>query len=112
MEHGIESGRLTLSTEAREGVEHGEIQFIAVGTPPDEDGSADMQWVLATAKALENLEKAAELAPNFIDIQINCAHALVASNNKCKAKAVLSNMLSQASSDDQRQRIKKELDKT
>ena len=64
-----------------------------------------------TEKALENLEKAAALAPNFIDIQINYAHVLTASNNKVKAKAVLSNILSKASSDDQRQRIKKELDK-
>jgi cytochrome c-type biogenesis protein CcmH/NrfG len=45
--------------------------------------------VLDTAKALENLEKAAELAPGIIDIQINYAHVLVASNNKSKAKAVL-----------------------
>jgi putative PEP-CTERM system TPR-repeat lipoprotein len=64
-----------------------------------------------TAKALENLEKAAALAPNFIDIQINYAHVLVASNNKVKAKTVLSNLLSKASSADQRQKIKKELDK-
>ena len=64
-----------------------------------------------TAKALENLEKAATLAPNFIDIQINYAHVLVASNNKSKAKVVLSNLLSKADSDDQRKRIKKELDK-
>jgi len=64
-----------------------------------------------TEKALEILEKAAELAPGFIDIQINYAHALVANNNQSKAKAVLSNILSKANSDDQRQRIKNELDK-
>ena len=51
------------------------------------------------------------MAPNFIDIQINYAHALVASNKKGKAKVVLSNLLSKARSDDQRQKIKKELDK-
>ena len=62
-------------------------------------------------KALETLEKAAALAPNFIDIQVNYAHVLVVSNKKSKAKAVLSNILSKANSDDQRQRIKKELDK-
>jgi len=64
-----------------------------------------------TAKALENLEKAAELAPGFIDIQINYAHVLAASNNKSKAKAVLSTILSKANSDDQRKRIQMELDK-
>ena len=36
-------GRLSFTTDAAEGVAHGRIQFIAVGTPPDEDGSADLQ---------------------------------------------------------------------
>jgi len=44
------SGRLRFTTDVAEGVRHGEIQFIAVGTPPDEDGSADMQYVLAAAR--------------------------------------------------------------
>ena len=35
-------GRLNFTTDAAEGVAHGRIQFIAVGTPPDEDGSADL----------------------------------------------------------------------
>ena len=43
-------GRLTFSTDAVAAVEHGEVQFIAVGTPPDEDGSADLQYVLAAAR--------------------------------------------------------------
>ena len=36
-------GRLLFTTDAGEGVAHGRIQFIAVGTPPDEDGSADLK---------------------------------------------------------------------
>src|SRR3954470_1458344 len=44
------SGRLTFSTDVAAAVAHGDIQFIAVGTPPDEDGSADMQYVLAAAR--------------------------------------------------------------
>jgi UDPglucose 6-dehydrogenase len=44
------SGRLTFSTDVAASVKHGEIQFIAVGTPPDEDGSADLQYVLAAAR--------------------------------------------------------------
>jgi len=48
----IESGRLKFTTDAAEGVAHGLFQFIAVGTPPDEDGSADMQYVLAVAKSI------------------------------------------------------------
>ncbi|SAL54367.1 UDP-glucose dehydrogenase [Caballeronia peredens] len=44
------AGRIQFSTDVKAAVEHGEIQFIAVGTPPDEDGSADLQYVLAAAR--------------------------------------------------------------
>ena len=43
------AGRLDFTTDAEAGVKHGQVQFIAVGTPPDEDGSADLQYVLAVA---------------------------------------------------------------
>ena len=43
------AGRLNFTTDAARGVTHGRIQFIAVGTPPDEDGSADLQYVLGVA---------------------------------------------------------------
>jgi UDPglucose 6-dehydrogenase len=49
---GHAEGRLTFTTDAAEGVAHGRVQFIAVGTPPDEDGSADLQYVLAVAAAI------------------------------------------------------------
>lgn len=44
------AGRLKFSTDVASSVAHGDIQFIAVGTPPDEDGSADLQYVLAAAR--------------------------------------------------------------
>src|SRR5512142_357148 len=44
------AGRLRFTTSIEEAVAHGAIQFIAVGTPPDEDGSADLQYVLAAAR--------------------------------------------------------------
>jgi UDPglucose 6-dehydrogenase len=44
------AGRLRFSTDIAKSVEHGEVQFIAVGTPADEDGSADLQYVLAAAR--------------------------------------------------------------
>lgn len=54
---GIESGRLSFTTDAAEGVHHGQFQFIAVGTPPGEDGSADLQYVLQVARTIaEHLE--------------------------------------------------------
>lgn len=46
----IQTRRLTFTTDIRTGVTHGEIIFIAVGTPPDEDGGADLQHVLAVAR--------------------------------------------------------------
>ncbi len=47
-----EAGRLKFSTNAEEGVKHGMMQFIAVGTPPDEDGSADLKYVTAVARTI------------------------------------------------------------
>lgn len=47
-----ENGRLDFTVNAREGVEHGDIIFIAVGTPPDEDGSADLKYVLKVAQTI------------------------------------------------------------
>ncbi|MBS8269943.1 UDP-glucose/GDP-mannose dehydrogenase family protein [Halomonas litopenaei] len=48
----VSAGRLKFTTDAAKAVNHGVLQFIAVGTPPDEDGSADLQYVLAVAKAI------------------------------------------------------------
>ena len=46
------AGRLQFTTDAEQGVKHGLFQFIAVGTPPDEDGSADLQYVVAVARSI------------------------------------------------------------
>ncbi len=46
----VEAGRLRFTTDVVEAAEFGTIQFIAVGTPPDEDGSADLQYVVAAAR--------------------------------------------------------------
>jgi len=46
------SGRLDFSTDAAAGIAHGEVIFIAVGTPPDEDGSADLRYVLEVARSI------------------------------------------------------------
>lgn len=50
-------GRLNFTTDVAQGVAHGLFQFIAVGTPPDEDGSADLRHVLAVARSIgEHIE--------------------------------------------------------
>jgi UDPglucose 6-dehydrogenase len=46
------AGRLHFTTDAAAAVAHGDLLFIAVGTPPDEDGSADLQYVLAVARTI------------------------------------------------------------
>ncbi|AOF82380.1 nucleotide sugar dehydrogenase family protein [Methyloversatilis sp. RAC08] len=51
----VEAGRLHFTTDVAEAVRFGTIQFIAVGTPPDEDGSADLQYVLAAARSIGRL---------------------------------------------------------
>ena len=48
----IAADRLKFTTSAKEGVDHGLFQLIAVGTPPDEDGSADLKYVLAVARSI------------------------------------------------------------
>ena len=48
--HNVAAGRLSFTTDVERAVAHGALQFIAVGTPPDEDGSADLQHVLAAAR--------------------------------------------------------------
>jgi UDPglucose 6-dehydrogenase len=52
VKRGADAGRLRFTTHAKEGVEHGLFQLIAVGTPPDEDGSADLRHVLAVARTI------------------------------------------------------------
>jgi len=52
IKRGRESGRLVFTTDVAKGVEHGLYQFIAVGTPPDEDGSADLQYVRNVARSI------------------------------------------------------------
>ena len=52
IERNRAAGRISFTTDAKEGVDFGLFQFIAVGTPPDEDGSADLQYVLAVAETV------------------------------------------------------------
>jgi UDPglucose 6-dehydrogenase len=50
VKRNVAAGRLHFTTDIEESVGFGQIQFIAVGTPPDEDGSADLQYVVAAAR--------------------------------------------------------------
>ena len=73
------AGRLNFTTDAAEGVKHGEVQFIAVGTPPDEDGSADLKYVLAVATTIaKNMDR--------YQIIVNKSTVPVGTGDKVKAK--------------------------
>ena len=52
VKRNLDAGRLRFTTSAKEGVEHGLFQLIAVGTPADEDGSADLRHVLTVARSI------------------------------------------------------------
>jgi UDPglucose 6-dehydrogenase len=52
LQQNMQAGRLRFTTDAGEGVAHGLFQFIAVGTPPDDDGSADLKYVQAVARSV------------------------------------------------------------
>jgi UDPglucose 6-dehydrogenase len=52
VEGNRKSGRLSFTTDAQNAVDHGLLQFIAVGTPPNEDGAADLKFVLSVAETI------------------------------------------------------------
>ena len=55
VQRNVAAGRLRFTTDVSVAVAHGNLQFIAVGTPPDEDGSADLQYVLNAARNIGRL---------------------------------------------------------
>lgn len=52
VDHNVTAGRLAFTTDIQRAVDHGILQFIAVGTPPGEDGSADLKYVMAAARSI------------------------------------------------------------
>jgi len=52
VKENFEAGNLNFTTDAEKAIGHAQLQFIAVGTPPDEDGSADLQYVLKVAETI------------------------------------------------------------
>ena len=71
-------GRLQFSTDVERAVGFGAIQFIAVGTPPDEDGSADMQYVIAAARNIGRYMTDEKLVVNKSTVPVGTADAVKA----------------------------------
>ncbi len=76
-----EEGRLGFTTDAAQGVAFGTMQFIAVGTPPDEDGSADMQYVLAVAATIGRHMDGYKLVVNKSTVPVGTADRVRAAIN-------------------------------
>lgn len=79
------AGRLHFTTDAEQAVEHGTFQFIAVGTPPDEDGSADLQYVLAVAKTIATHMKDYKVIINKSTVPVGTADKVKATVNETLA---------------------------
>ncbi|MCZ8133007.1 MAG: UDP-glucose/GDP-mannose dehydrogenase family protein [Steroidobacteraceae bacterium] len=79
-------GRLKFTLDAAEGVNHGLFQMIAVGTPPDEDGSADLRYVLLVAKTI---------ATHMNDYKVVITKSTVPVGTADKVRAALAETLSQ-----------------
>ncbi|NTV06930.1 MAG: UDP-glucose/GDP-mannose dehydrogenase family protein [Chlorobiaceae bacterium] len=69
----IKEGRLKFTSNLREGVEFGLYQFIAVGTPPDEDGSADLRHVLSVAESIGDFMKEYRIVINKSTVPVGTA---------------------------------------
>jgi UDPglucose 6-dehydrogenase len=69
----IREGRLRFTSDLREGVDFGLYQFIAVGTPPDEDGSADLRHVLSVAESIGTFMKEYRIVINKSTVPVGTA---------------------------------------
>jgi UDPglucose 6-dehydrogenase len=87
VERNVKEGRLHFTTEAAQAVRHGQVQFIAVGTPPDEDGSADMQYVLSVAKSIATYMTDYKVIVNKSTVPVGTADKVSATINAVIASA-------------------------
>ena len=80
------NGSLNFTTNAKQGVAHGDVQFIAVGTPPDEDGSADLKYVLKVAETIATYMDSYKVIINKSTVPVGTADKVTA-----KVQSVLTN---------------------
>jgi UDPglucose 6-dehydrogenase len=73
VQRNVEQGRLQFTTDMQETVEKSDIIFIAVGTPPDEDGSADLSHVIAVAKSIGKYMKTPKIVVNKSTVPVGTA---------------------------------------
>lgn len=73
-----EKKRLDFTTDAGKGVQHAELLFIAVGTPPDDDGSADLQYVLGVAGSIAQLMEEGKIIIDKSTVPVGTADKVLA----------------------------------
>lgn len=86
VEENYKAGRLEFTTDAKVGIQHGDIQFIAVGTPPDEDGSADLKYVLSVAEIIATHMNSEKIIIDKSTVPVGTADKV-----SCKVAEVLKN---------------------
>ena len=74
----VAAGRITFSTSEEVGVNFGDVIFIAVGTPPDEDGSADLKYVLAVAESIARHMRSPKVVLNKSTVPVGTADKVAA----------------------------------
>ena len=92
-ERNIKAGRLKFTTHLSEGLDHGDIVFLALPTPEDEDGSADLSYVLGVAKELGDLLKSYKVIVDKSTVPVGTAelvHKTIAARTE-QEFAVVSN---------------------
>jgi UDPglucose 6-dehydrogenase len=82
VERNVKQGRLSFTSSAKHAVSHGKVLFIAVGTPPDEDGSADLKYVLAVAKSIATHISGYKVVVNKSTVPVGTAKKITNTINK------------------------------
>ena len=77
-----DAGRLIFTTNSAEGIAHADVNFIAVGTPPDEDGSADLRYVLAVAETIATHMNEPKIIVNKSTVPVGTADKVAAQVKK------------------------------
>lgn len=85
-ERNIQAGRLSFTTSLEEGLEHGEVIFLALPTPEDEDGSADLKYILGVADDIGRLIKDYRVIVDKSTVPVGTSDKVrdvIAKNAKC-----------------------------
>lgn len=86
IKNNLEAGRIEFTQDPKQGVEHGLFQFIAVGTPPDEDGSADLRHVVSVANTIATHLKDYRVVITKSTVPVGTADLVINEINQTLAK--------------------------